>query len=753
MNLFYRRPLATVCVCFLILSVLLACFSFRAKLYLLGFFCLLSLIGLAFLACHRSMALLSVSLCVTSILAIGVSLFSFDRNAALARAYDGETIEAEAEVTDILYENDGYGIYAITTHTLGGEKSRISLSLSLAGVEPLAIGDLISGQLTVSASDPATLSDRLTEWGQHLFGEAHISSLAIIGHRNKPRALASALNERLCQLISAHYKESASSLICAMLLGNREGLSSLVTLRFRRAGISHLLALSGMHISLLAFAVLKIGQILRIPKKVRGGILILFLVAYSLLTGLSSSILRAAIMTGMVQIGVLLRRDSDSFTSLPFAAAMIVLFDGAACLDLGLWLSVFATFGILLTSQLAKPLVEKRKGFSHRIVQAVFLPVFFTLSATLMTLPITAFFFGELSLISIPSNLVFPTLMTAFLYLALLSFPFPFLRGIVNLAGAGYLKLLALFASCPSALIPFGQTAVRILCCCLCAVVFLFACFQWKHPKRFLIPLAGCVFALIAVTVIGQCTIFRDTSFSYLSVSDASEEEFLLVHQGGKTMLCDISDASVSSYRKTVMPELNKLGENEIDLLYLSHYHSDISEALLNLCGKIYVREILVPQPRTQYEEILFFNLKNFCTSQEIPLSLEEDNHLRTLGDITLESLPRTAPENASQDADIAFTVTVSGTGFFYATADYTTDSRFEDMVSGVVCSTVILGRHGSSRAAGAAPQFPLTSDISVLLLCNSENGILLTEEEARCLDGISVIRAPALWRWKKVRT
>ena len=454
-------------------------------------------------------------------------------------------------------------------------------------------------------------------------------------------------------------------------------------------------------------------------------------------------------MTAMVQLGVLFRRESDPFTSLPFAAAVIILADGTACLDLGLWLSVFATFGILLASRAAKPLTERRKGIARRILQAVFLPALFTLSATVMTLPITAFFFGELSVIGIPANLIFPTLMTLFLYLALLSFPLPFLRGLVDLAAAGYLKLLSCFASCPSALITFGQTAIRILCCCLVTVLFLFAAFRWKHPRRFLIPFAGCVLALVSITAFGQISIARDTSFSYLSVSDTSEEEFLLIHHGGKAVLCDISDASVSSYRRAVLPELERLGENEIDLLYLSHYHSDFPATLLEISGKIYVHEVLAPEPRTPYEELIFDDLQKLCAAQKIPLSLEKEDHQRTIGDILLESLPRTAPNVSSEDADIAFTATVAGTRFFYATADYTTDSAMSESLSALSCSAVILGRHGSARAGAAAPQFPLTSEVSALLLCNPGNGILLTEDEARFLDGISVIRAPAVWRWK----
>lgn len=752
MNIFFRRPLALVSVCFLAASVILSILTETVKLILLipVALCACALL-LCYAAWRRPALLTSVAIALSVVLAIAISLLSLDRPLRTVDPYDGETVSATAEITEVLYRADSLSIYRIKTATVDDARVRLSLSCTVFGSDPMQVGDTVSCSLDIHTLSGADRAEHTTAIANGYFGEAEASALMVTGHRTSIRSLAAACNTRLSAALASRYSSDAAALLSAMLLGDRSLLSASDTYHFRRAGVSHLLALSGMHISVLAFAVDRLTALLRFSRRWRSLTLLLFLGIFAILTGMSASILRASIMTAIVRIALLLRRDVDPATSLTFTAALIVAISGTAVLDIGLWLSVFATLGILTISRLTRVRTSDGRLAVRLLWRYLLSPLLFTLSATLLTLPLTSFCFGQFSIIGLPANLLFPPLMTLFLYLSLLSIPLSFLRGLVSLAATGYLRLLTVFAACPSALLPFGQAAIRVLLLLLMGILFAWFAFRWKHPRLVLIPLSCCLLLLTSVTLFQQGTIRKDVSLTYLTPSTASQGEYLLLHDGGETVLCDIGVGTRGDYRDTVLPQLERLGENDIDLLYFSHYHQSIPSLLPYLAGKYLVRAVVVPLPRTTYELQSYHTLSTYCEALSIPLRTEDATHVTSVASISIESLPRTAADE-DHDADIALLCSVTGHTTFYASALYTDAEDCDELLAPVRsrADTVILGKHGRVSNETQAPQFPLDSRVRTLLLCDPDAGLLLTEEEAALLDALEVRRAPAYWQYRK---
>lgn len=197
-------------------------------------------------------------------------------------------------------------------------------------------------------------------------------------------------------------------------LGDVDSVSDAVSVAFRRSGISHLLVVSGLHVSMVA---LGLFHLLRKKLYARTAALIMLpiLVVFVCLMGLTSSVVRAGIMVGIVLISHLFRRQADSLNSMGLAFVVLALVDPFCIYDIGLQLSFGATLGILrlyppistwLLGRLHLHPYKETVWWRKRLLIPLLQSAVVTLAATVVTLPLSAIYFGEISLVSPLTNLL-----------------------------------------------------------------------------------------------------------------------------------------------------------------------------------------------------------------------------------------------------------------------------------------------------------------------------------------------------------
>ena len=204
--------------------------------------------------------------------------------------------------------------------------------------------------------------------------------------------------------INSLWPEPQSSLMAGLLYGARTGLPPDLTENFNRTGLSHIVAISGFNISIIAtylmFALIYAGLYRqRAFWAVTGGI-----VFFVIFTGASASVVRAGIMGIVVLMARQLGRLTRPGNVLVFtAAAMAAVNPYVLVWDAGFQLSFAAAMGLIyLSPVLEKILSTRHKIFSH-LLQAIIIP---TLSAIIATLPLTLWQFGRFSAVAPITNLL-----------------------------------------------------------------------------------------------------------------------------------------------------------------------------------------------------------------------------------------------------------------------------------------------------------------------------------------------------------
>ena len=243
----------------------------------------------------------------------------------------------------------------------------------------------------------------------------------------KPNSLkdkASEIKEKLLQSIkSIDISDSSKGLISAMILGDKSILSEDMRNAYSASGLSHMLAVSGLHIGIIAF----ILYIILLPFKwvklsyIRPLITILILWAYIFVIGFPASAVRAAVMASFILIGEIINRKGTTINSLFAAALFIVAFNPNYIYDVSFQLSFIAVFSIFYIY----PFIYSRLPQTNKISAYLSSIISITIAAQIGTLPLSIYYFNQLPIIGLLSNLLVIPILPIVIVSAILAMVVP----------------------------------------------------------------------------------------------------------------------------------------------------------------------------------------------------------------------------------------------------------------------------------------------------------------------------------------
>ena len=304
-----------------------------------------------------------------------------------------------------------------------------------------------------------------------------------ISHLQRLRIKALVLRERLLQRMRMNVDDDeAQALIAAMVLGDKSALTPSLRNRFNTTGASHVLALSGLHLSMIYLLLtgLTLG---RRRSWLSQAFIVLAVWAYVLLTGLPTSLIRAATMITVYALFSLRGGRRAPLNVLCFTAIVMLIADSSALFDVGFQLSFMSMLGILLFVPLMENWVSARWRMEHRVASWLFALVTVSVAAQLGTAPLVAYYFGRFSPWFLLTNIIVIPLVTMLLYSAMAAFILPFMGSVAVTVAHAMSKALGTISTWPLASVEGLYPSVLQVAMCYVVVAAVYVLLTYTRAN------------------------------------------------------------------------------------------------------------------------------------------------------------------------------------------------------------------------------------------------------------------------------
>ena len=416
--------------------------------------------------------------------------------------------------------------------------------------------------------------------------------------------------QKLRKLIFANLEGHEANLLSAILLGERSGLPQDIKDQFIKTGTIHILAISGLHVGLIAFILVSLFRFLRFNRKLTFILTIFVLIAYAALSGARPSVVRATIMAVIVLFGLLLNREIRIYNSLGLAALIILISNPRHLFDSGFQLSFLSVISIVCFT----PKIEKLFPVaSNRFLLYLIKAFSVSLAAWIGIAPLTAYYFNIVTPVAVLANLVvIPFLFLvvsvgiSFLIFAYLWLPLGAVFGqSCWLSLVGLTRMTMFISKIPLGFFHCPQPGILFFCAYYALLLLVF------NYKKLNIS-SGKIAIILAI--VANVLIWRPV---FEGFPDRLRVTFLDVGQGDAmfiefpysydTMLIDGGPAGASDAgRRIILPFLWNKGINKINLVVLTHPDNDHVGGLASVLKNIKVNYVFdngMPKDSISYND------------------------------------------------------------------------------------------------------------------------------------------------------
>lgn len=451
---------------------------------------------------------------------------------------------------------------------------------------------------------------------------------------------ANNINLKIKENINRLIPEKYSAIFTGLILGDTSKVEEEVNDNFKIANISHVLAISGMHITYIVIGIellLKRG----IGKRKTRIITIIILVMYMFITGFMPSVVRSSIMGIIMLISKLIHRKNDIWTSISLSLLILLIYNPFLILNVGLQLSYLGTIGIVCFNKnvynFLRKLKIRNKKIKYRINRKFILfmdkikeILSVTLSAQIVILPILLFNFNILGIYFFISNILVSIIIGPIIIVG-------FVCILISFISIEIAKILSIFMSVGIQILisiseishlPFSKIYIptpkvwQIVIYYICVIVInkIYISFNLKEPDftsiriRNLVALLKFKFRQNKNKVLKVLIVFVLLVFILNTIPQKLKIHFVDVGQGdctfittpqNKTILIDGGGSMSEEYdvgKSTLLPYILDRGYTKLDYVFISHFDQDHVGGILTILEELRVGQVYISKQEQDSE-------------------------------------------------------------------------------------------------------------------------------------------------------
>lgn len=540
--------------------------------------------------------------------------------------------------------NDGYQEIIIDTQTFKTSQNIFEtngrLLLKIYEIEKIvAFNDIVKAEVILTEpSLPGNYGEfnyreYLAQQKIFLTDNIKTNQIEIIGNK-KEINLASILNDiktNIIDKIEKIYRHTdARAIIKAVVIGDRSEITEELKDVFQVAGVMHILAISGLHVGIIAMVLFLLFSTIsdnKLSKSFKYIFIIIIMLGYAAITGFRPSVSRATLMFIVLLGAKLLNRPYNVYNSISIAAFLILLWQPLYLFDTGFILSFTATFFIIFLTPIMESIL---KDCLFLLPDYLVKSLSVSASAWLGVMPLSAFFFYKISIISILSNILIVPVIGVIIIFALfsifLSFLFLPLGNFLALVNNGLISLL-IFIGEKLSLLPFAyrdiaQPGILSIAIYYIIIVFIFYSLKYRYNINILKNKITIYSTIILILLVISINILKPSPLLAVHFINVGQGDSILIQTPEKqNILIDGGGTPFSDYdmgKNVVIPYLRRQGVNHLDIMVLTHPDLDHMEGLLPVLEEIKVDLVIdsnIPCQEEIYKDFLALIKKNGKTT------------------------------------------------------------------------------------------------------------------------------------------
>ena len=464
-------------------------------------------------------------------------------------------------------------------------------------------------------------------------GSMYGTSFRVIGGDPKPFARGlQALRLRMGDILDQLLPPQDAGIYRALLTGDKSAMDEDIRSLYQENGIAHILAVSGLHLSILGLGVYELLRRFGRSKAASGLVAALLIVSYGILTGCSGSALRAVLMLLLRFLGAAVGRSYDMLTAMAAAALFLLWKEPFMLFSAGFQLSFLAVLAIGLSHALPAP--------KHPLFAGLWISFYLQL----LTLPVILFHYFRFPLYGIFLNLIVLPLMGCVIYSGVFGVGlFALSEKLATIAVGGGHWILRLYtllctrcAALPYSSLLLGRPSMHSVLLYYTALGFMtWALAERKTSERSRLPLPCIVLPLI-LSMLGLPA--KQPQGLEITALDVGQGDGFILRNQGLVMSVDGGSTSDQRLGKNVLvPYLESQGIERIDLALITHCDADHYSGILYLLEeepKISIGELLLP--RVAVQDARYDALRDAAAARDVQIRYFGQGDSITLGEVEI---------------------------------------------------------------------------------------------------------------------